>query len=187
MRPQHGKQKLFDSAMKLFESQGYFATTVEQITAEAGVSKGLIYNYFSSKEELLVALIEDATSKMAAVAETLTHDRPPEDSLSAFVEGFFRFLQTERQFLKLQLSLLVAPELRETVAEPQRQRAELLLATVRGWFRRANVRQPKNKARLFLATLDGVALHYLFVYETYPLASLKTQLIQSARDLCADP
>ena len=53
MRPQRGKQKLLDAATKLFESQGYFSTTVEQITDEAGVSKGLVYNYFSSKEELL--------------------------------------------------------------------------------------------------------------------------------------
>jgi len=42
MRPQKGKQKLLDAARKLFESQGYFATTVEQITLEAGVSKGLL-------------------------------------------------------------------------------------------------------------------------------------------------
>ncbi len=48
---QKGKQKLFDAAINLFESQGYFATTIEQITAEAGVSKGLVYHYFKSKED----------------------------------------------------------------------------------------------------------------------------------------
>ncbi len=187
MRPQRGKQKLFDSAMKLFESQGYFATTVEQITAEAGVSKGLVYNYFRSKEELLVALLKDATDKMASVAEALSCDGPLEDSLSSFVDDFFRFLQAERRFLKLQLSLLLAPELSELVAEPQRQRAELLLRKIRGWFQRADVKQPKTRARLLLAMLDGVALHYLFIYEPYPLASLKPQLMRMARELCVDP
>ncbi|MBL4689105.1 MAG: TetR/AcrR family transcriptional regulator [Nannocystaceae bacterium] len=187
MRPQRGKQKLLESATRLFASQGYFATTVEQIAAGADVSKGLVYNYFNSKEELLVALIEDATSKIVAVSEPLTLNTPLEDSLSAFVDNFFRFLETERQFLKLQLSLLLAPELSEIVSEPQRRRAELLLATVRGWFQRARVPQPKNKARVFLAMLDGVALHYLFIYEPYPLAALKPQIMQTARNLYADP
>lgn len=186
MRPQRGKQKIFDSALRLFESQGYFATTVEQITETAGVSKGLVYNYFSSKEELLVALVEDATGRMAAVAEPLSRDVPVQQSLAAFVDEFFGFLRRERQFLKLQLSLLLAPELHDKLAEVQRRRAELLLSTVRGWFQRAGVSQPKHKARIFLATLDGVALHYLHIYESYPLASVKPLVIQSAEDLCAD-
>lgn len=187
MRPQRGRQKLLDSATKLFEIQGYFATTVEQITAEAGVSKGLVYNYFKSKEELLVALIEDATGKMAATSKILTRDQPLEDTLSAFIDDFFRLLKTEHRFLKLQLSLLLAPELSEWVDEPKRQRAELLVALVEDWFRQANVKQPENKARLFIAMLDGIALHYLFIYEPYPLTSMKPQLLRAVNDLCADP
>ena len=70
MRPQLGKQKLLDAAAKLFEAQGYYSTTVEQISEEAGVSKGLVYNYFSSKEELLAGLIESATNRMTFVTET---------------------------------------------------------------------------------------------------------------------
>lgn len=186
MRPQRGKRKLFDSALSLFESQGYFATTVEQITEQAGVSKGLVYNYFNSKEELLIGLIEDATERMAAVAEPLSRDVDAEESLAAFVEEFFGFLRKERQFLKLQLSLLLAPELRDTVGEAQRQRAELLLTTVRRWFQRAGVPQPKHKARLLLAMLDGVALHYLHVYDPYPLDALKPEVIETAARLCAD-
>ncbi len=186
MRPQRGRRKIFEAALGLFEAQGYFATTVEQITGAAGVSKGLVYNYFSSKEELLVALLEDATERMASVARPLSLDIPAEESLAAFAEEFFGFLTTERRFLKLQLSLLLAPELRDTVAEAQKRRADLLLATVRRWLQRAGVSQPKHKARIFLAMLDGVALHYLHVYEAYPLASLKPLVIQTAQSLCAD-
>lgn len=39
--------------MRLFLSQGYGRTTVEQITAEAGVAKGTFFNYFRSKDEVL--------------------------------------------------------------------------------------------------------------------------------------
>jgi len=184
MRPQKGKQKIFTAAMMLFESQGYFATTVEQVTTEAGVSKGLVYNYFKSKDELLVGLIDDATDKMASVAKTFDSGDSMEESLLLFVDNYFSFLRNERQFLKLQLTLALMPELNEVVSKPQKQRSALLLKMVHGWFSRAKVAESKSKARLLLAMLDGIALHYLFIYDRYPLTSMKSQLMQAAKDLC---
>ncbi len=49
-------------------------TSIEQITAEAGVSKGLVYHYFKSKEELLEALITETTATMKSIAITLDSD-----------------------------------------------------------------------------------------------------------------
>ncbi|MGH1339948.1 MAG: TetR/AcrR family transcriptional regulator [Nannocystales bacterium] len=183
MRPQRGKQKLFDAAVTLFESQGYFATSVEQITAEAGVSKGLVYNYFSSKEELLVALIVDATEKMTEVGSVLDTEQPIAQSLETFVDEFFGFLRSQRRFLRLQLTLLIAPELRQSVAQPLRERAQQLLGLVQRWFRRAGVAQAKSKARVLLALLDGIALHALFIYDPYPLAGLKSHVLTVATAL----
>jgi AcrR family transcriptional regulator len=187
MRPQKGKQKLFDAAIKLFESQGYFATTVEQITVEAGVSKGLVYNYFKSKEELLAVLIAETTEKMESVAETLAPSASIEKSLSLFINNYFKYLEGEKRFLKLQLMLMIMPELKEIVKAPLRQRAELLLKILNDWFKHASISEPKNKARVFLALLDGVALHYLSIYDKYPLNSMKRQVLQAAKDLCSKP
>lgn len=184
MRPQRGKQKLLNAAARLFETQGYFSTTVEQITEEAGVSKGLVYNYFSSKEALLAGLIESATIRMASVAETLVTNETIEESLSRFLDRYFGYLKTEKRFLKLQLTLMLMPELRQVVIEPQQKRAALLLKMLCDWFRQAGVSQPKAKARLLLAMLDGVALHYLCIYEQYPLKTMKPGIIQAATDIC---
>jgi AcrR family transcriptional regulator len=46
---------LIRAGMGLFTSYGFAPTTVDQITAEAGVAKGTFYNYFTTKEDLLVA------------------------------------------------------------------------------------------------------------------------------------
>lgn len=185
MRPQLGKQKIFDAALKLFASQGFFGTTVEQITAEAGVSKGLVYNYFNSKEELLSGLIQNATSEMASVANNLLVVGTVEESLSDFLDSYFAYLKAERKFLSLQLSWMLMPELQSIVAIPREERAQLLLATVTRWFKRSNVAQSKSRARLFVAMLDGIALHYLCVYESYPLASMKPLLVQTTQDMCS--
>jgi AcrR family transcriptional regulator len=49
------RSALIRAGMELFESQGFAKTTVDQITSAAGVAKGTFYNYFETKEDLLVA------------------------------------------------------------------------------------------------------------------------------------
>ncbi|MCM3882264.1 TetR/AcrR family transcriptional regulator [Frankia sp. R82] len=51
---------------ELFAAKGYTATTLDDITRRAGVSKGLFYQYFPSKEELVFALQEKASREFAA-------------------------------------------------------------------------------------------------------------------------
>ena len=49
------RSTLIQAGMELYESQSFAKTTVDQITNAAGVGKGTFYNYFETKEELLVA------------------------------------------------------------------------------------------------------------------------------------
>jgi len=133
---------------------------------------------------LLSGLISDTTGKMEAVAETLIPSTSIEKSITLFIHNYFKYLEREKRFLKLQLTLILMPELKEIVRAPLQQRAELLLKILFDWFKQANINKPKSKARVLLAMLDGVALHYLSVYDKYPLRSMKQQVRQTAKDLC---
>jgi len=53
------KDKLFASAIKLFYMKSYDLVTIEEICFEAGVSKGLFYNYFASKDEILISVFHE--------------------------------------------------------------------------------------------------------------------------------
>jgi AcrR family transcriptional regulator len=55
-------QELLDAALALFVERGFSATRAEEVAARAGVSKGTLYLYFSSKEELLKAVIRHTLS-----------------------------------------------------------------------------------------------------------------------------
>ena len=48
------REKIFSNAMQLFRSQGFTATSVEQITQHADVGKGTFYNYFPTKEAVIL-------------------------------------------------------------------------------------------------------------------------------------
>lgn len=59
-------QELLDAALALFVEKGFAATRSEEVAARAGVSKGTLYLYFPSKEELLKAVIREHVSSQIA-------------------------------------------------------------------------------------------------------------------------
>src|SRR6201981_2918563 len=64
------RERLFRSALALFAEKGFAETTVEDITEAADVGKGTFFNYFPSKDHILLAFGEMQFSKLqAAVAE----------------------------------------------------------------------------------------------------------------------
>lgn len=57
-RSEETRTKIMDAAIKLFSNRGYNAASVDDICAEAGISKGAFYHHFKSKQELFLALLD---------------------------------------------------------------------------------------------------------------------------------
>ncbi len=60
LKKEEKKRKIINAAIKIFARNGYFNSRVSEIAKEAGVADGTIYIYFSSKEELLSAIFDEA-------------------------------------------------------------------------------------------------------------------------------
>ncbi len=67
------KEHILQVALELFAHDGYHATSISSIARKAGISKGLLYNYFESKEDLLKELII-STTEMVHVELDPNHD-----------------------------------------------------------------------------------------------------------------
>ncbi|MFN3524282.1 MAG: TetR/AcrR family transcriptional regulator [Phenylobacterium sp.] len=80
-QPVERRAELLDCAQALFFTQGYEATTVNDILARARLSKGAFYHYFESKEALLDALIERLAAQFVVEAEAIL-DNPELDALA---------------------------------------------------------------------------------------------------------
>jgi AcrR family transcriptional regulator len=71
------RERLFRSALALFAKKGFAETTVEDITNAADVGKGTFFNYFPSKDHILLAFGEMQLAKLgSAVEEARTTDEP---------------------------------------------------------------------------------------------------------------
>src|SRR5258708_9934517 len=74
------RERLFRAALNLFAQKGFAETTVEDITNAADVGKGTFFNYFPSKDHILLAFGEMQLGKLEAAIEAarLTHEPIPE-------------------------------------------------------------------------------------------------------------
>jgi AcrR family transcriptional regulator len=64
-------QELLAAALELFVEKGYAATRSEEVAARAGVSKGTLYLYYASKEELFKAMVRDCLGSPIAEARAM--------------------------------------------------------------------------------------------------------------------
>src|SRR5947209_10521808 len=71
------RERLFRAALNLFAKQGFAETTVEDITNAADVGKGTFFNYFPSKEHILIAFSEMQLGKLQQAVENLRHNQEP--------------------------------------------------------------------------------------------------------------
>lgn len=67
-------QRLMTSAATLFAQKGYAATSVREIVAAAGVTKPVLYYYFSNKAELYLAIMEEALTRLEILLESCRRD-----------------------------------------------------------------------------------------------------------------
>lgn len=64
------RRKIMDNALKEFSARGYRAGSVNNIyDPEQGISKGIIYHYFSSKDELFLACVEECFERLRSYIE----------------------------------------------------------------------------------------------------------------------
>ena len=90
------RERILEGAGRAFATSG-FRASVPAIAAEAGVSVGLIYRYFASKEELFLAVCSQQTdAKLDELARTLAGIPDPRARLEAAIGVFVNSLQDER-------------------------------------------------------------------------------------------
>src|SRR5260370_7636148 len=74
------RRVILDAAVRVFARQGFHTCRVSDIADEAGVAYGLVYHYFSSKDQILDTLFQERWDPMlAAIAEAdAQHPSPPD-------------------------------------------------------------------------------------------------------------
>lgn len=134
-RPEARPEELLDAALTVFGERGYRATTLEQVARAAGVSKGTVYLYFASKDDLFRAMVEKNVIGMLELAEARAreHTGTSAELLETMVRAMWRALSQSEMVCMTRLvqsELPQFPEIQRYYWENVIQRHRRLLRTI---------------------------------------------------------
>lgn len=102
-------EQILEAALRLFSTQGFYATTIPQIAKSIGMSSGNIYNYFKSKE-LLASEIIKYSSRMVADRVRVINESPLDTraKIHKIVEEYFDIAQKKPEHLNYFLRVFLS-------------------------------------------------------------------------------
>src|SRR5262245_55413577 len=155
--PRAERERLvLDVAHARFAAHGFGAVTMEDVAADAGVTKPLLYAYFGNKERLYLACMERAGEALfATVGAAVSDATSPADALRRGLYAFFAFVDEDRDAWRVLFdeTLPAGGELAERVAEHR----ERLLALV-AQTNLARLPEPRRAAHATEIEATSVAL-----------------------------
>ena len=107
------KTLIMNVALEYFAKEGYHNTTINQIAKSAAISKGLLYNYFDSKESLLSEIIMRSVTEGYAYFDSNRDGYLTEEEFEFFVRKISLMLKEKQTFWRLLFQLLMQNEVRE--------------------------------------------------------------------------
>ena len=113
------KEKILAAAAKVIAAKGLDKTSVDDIIAEANVSKGIIYFYYKNKDELLIAGIKYAAeSRISQIKNALAKISSPKEKLTRLFKANSLMLQKDRDSFLMTYALLLSShdDVRKVVA-----------------------------------------------------------------------
>lgn len=120
---------ILKAAIKVFAQQGYFGCRVADIAEAAGIAYGLIYRYFPSKDDLLIAIFQENTQLFLKKIEQIKRDFfDPRDKLRCVVQFIFKNFQQHPDLVKVMI--MDIPMLNRFYDEENQQLYELTLEGV---------------------------------------------------------
>jgi AcrR family transcriptional regulator len=173
------REKLYEAAARVFEEQGIGGASIEAIAAAAGFTRGAFYSNFRSKDELIIAMLEDHVEQSIRRNLDLLAQH---SNLAEFLDAV-KTMDRSRQdplgrspLLHMEMILFVAraerrrPELAKRLRARRKLIADIVETTARNSGRNV-VLNPAWTGAILLAMEDGFRLHRLIDPETTPADS----------------
>jgi len=177
---EQSSSRLLQGALKVFAKHGYHASSMSEIAKEAGVSKGLAYHYFSSKEDLLVSIAEQRLQQYFPLFKGLIEIVDPEERLVFLINFVSDELVEKTDELRFYNALyLHADGVRAISKAMEKYRAQFdqqFLAEEK-LLKDLGFANPELEAIFLRSTIQGISLEYILSPKDYPLQHMKEMLI----------
>lgn len=177
------KSIIMEKSMRLFAENGYHGTSINQIAKEAGISKGLIYNYFEKKEDIVEEIISHAFSDFEFMFEQMMNFEEPYEAIKVIMNSSFDMIKNQAEFYKLLIMVSLQKDLQPITTKVMEEFYDNMYAAMEKLFEALGVDDPFTEARVFGAAFDGAFINYCFFGENFPLENLRVYFLEKYKPL----
>ncbi len=170
------KKVILHTALVLFSREGYHSTSIDSIARSAKISKGLIYNYFTSKEELLNELVNSGLVEMEEYLRLPAETKYIREELNLMIDNVFNMLIEHQDYWKLFSSILVQPDVMEVVSEKLNGMVSAQISMLEDFMNKSGSKTPHEDAIILGALFDGISISYIFNPDGFPLERVKQRI-----------
>lgn len=156
------KQIIMDAALEVFAHKSYHGASISQIAKVAGVSKGLMYNYFKNKEALISELLIIHFYKIFD-SHQIDIENINDQELLSFIEKSFNLLDENPEFWKLLFSVTMQTDVLEIVMPKIEKIMEPFMVGFTKYFASKGFENPIAETQFFWALMDGLSMDYITV------------------------
>ncbi len=169
-----------DTALELFAENGFHATSISQIAQKADISKGLTYNYFESKTEILNEIMEQGFNEIYNNLD-INHDGIlTEEEFIFFIRENFRLVRENLQYWKLFFSLLLQPKVSATFAEQYQVKAGPIFNMFYQFIVSSGSKNPESDLMAVAAMIEGAFLYVVAAPDVFPMEMMEDAVITSS-------
>lgn len=177
---QKSREKIMEVALALFAENGYHNTSISKIAQSASVSKGLMYNYFESKEDLLHQIVAEAINEFEKVEAVLNSmEGTAAEKLRWTTEMAIQLVTSDVKHWKFLTLLGLQTDVLTSLKDLLKVKTENAMALTASLFEEMGFANARQEAYIYGAMLDGMLLQYVSMSELdmeYPLEEM-TQVI----------
>jgi AcrR family transcriptional regulator len=165
METEERREHLLRFGVELLYRRPHTEVSIEEIAAAAGVSKGLLYHYFPTKKDFILAALRRGQRELAQVL-TPNPDLPPEARLDASLDAFLDYVEDRpAAFSSIFRGGGDDPEIARVLDEGRAEQMETMMEALENWedspFGTARTSALETAVQGWLFFVEGSVLHWL--------------------------
>ena len=175
------RKQIMDAALELFSNEGYHGTSISKIAKAAGISKGLLYNYFTSKEELVGSIMNKGMDILTEFLDPNKDGVLTDDEFEFFVRKSFETLKRNTSYWRLYFILIMQAGVYELMMDKYKAVMGNIMELLTEYFKKQGTNDPVSEATLFGSIMDGVSMAYILNPDGTDLDTIQQSIIEKFR------
>jgi len=174
---------IMETALEVFAQKTYQGASISMIAERANISKGLLYNYFESKETLLKEIISEKINDIWQFFDPNHDGILTKEEFLFFINKSFEIVKTNINYWKLYSALMFQNDVITIIANDYDDISIQFYNLAFDLFKRCNIEDPESEMLIFASMIKGAIVQYLAMPEAYPIEKVEKAIEKHYRKI----